>query len=96
MKITSVRVNCDLDRNDSRKDNEHLIAFASIIFDGVFVVSHIRVTKNETGKVVVSMPSRQVRSGQYKDVAYPVTNGARFLIDSAIIAEIRKINAGLV
>ncbi len=96
MKITSVRVNCDLDRGRGRKDNGQLIAFASIVFDGEFVVSHIRIIKNETGKIVVSMPSRQSASGQYRDLAYPITSSARERLDAAVIAELKRSSADVV
>lgn len=76
MKITSVRVNCK-DATEPAADGTVLLAFASIVLDGDFVVSHIRVVESPGGRRIVAMPSRATPSGSYRDVAYALSEELR-------------------
>lgn len=81
-------MNIELDRSKARKDSSELIAFASIVIEKVFVVSNIRVIRSDNGKIIVSMPSRQSPSGQYRDVAYPIEAAFRTHIDQSVMAAV--------
>ncbi|HHY63111.1 MAG: septation regulator SpoVG [Bacillota bacterium] len=78
MNITDVRV---------RKVNTagKMRAIASITFDDAFVVRDIRVIEGQKG-LFVAMPSRKAPDGQFRDIAHPVTQEARDMIEDAIIS----------
>lgn len=59
MGITEVRV--VLTRNSGR-----ILAYASVIFDGVFAVRDVKVIEHEQGYVYVTMPSRRA-TGRCRD-----------------------------
>jgi stage V sporulation protein G len=74
--ITSVRV---LPIGEDR-----LKAFATIVLDGRFVVSNLRVVRGKS-RLFVAMPSRRTRDGRYRDVAYPVDRELRERIEAAVL-----------
>jgi len=60
-------------------------AIASITLDDAFVVRDIRVIEGQKG-LFVAMPSRKAPDGQFRDIAHPVTQEARDMIEDAIIS----------
>ena len=87
MKITEVKINL-------MPGQDPLKAFASIIFDDCFVVHDLRVIKTE-GKIFVAMPSKKIKSGNrvgdsYKDIAHPIKQEMRTLIEDAVLSEYEK------
>ncbi len=79
MEITAVKVNLVLDEAEKR-----LKAFANIIFDDCFVVSGLKVIRGDKG-LFVSMPSRKLKDGTFKDIAHPLNNETRKLIEDKVI-----------
>jgi len=59
-------------------------AIASITFDNAFVVKELKVVEGPSG-LFVSMPSRKVGNGGYKDIAHPITAEARQAIQAAVM-----------
>ncbi|MCR4426098.1 MAG: septation regulator SpoVG [Firmicutes bacterium] len=59
-------------------------AIASITFDDAFVVRDIRVIEGQKG-LFVAMPSRRAPDGEFRDIAHPVTQAARDMIEEAIL-----------
>jgi stage V sporulation protein G len=80
MEITAVKVNLVLDEAEKR-----LKAFANIIFDDCFVVSGLKVIRGDKG-LFVSMPSRKLKDGTFKDIAHPLNNETRKLIEDKVLA----------
>lgn len=78
MQITDVRVR-KLNRNDGRK-----LAVASITLDNEFVVHDINVIDGDRG-LFISMPSRRMPNGEYKDIAHPITAETRQKIQDAVL-----------
>ena len=78
MQITDVRVR-KLNRNDGRK-----LAVASITLDNEFVVHDINVINGDKG-LFISMPSRRMPNGEYRDIAHPITAEARQKIQDAVL-----------
>ncbi|MBU2573222.1 MAG: septation regulator SpoVG [Elusimicrobia bacterium] len=76
MEITEVRIHL---RNEDR-----LKAFATVTFDGVFVVHNMKVVNGNHG-LIVCMPSRKIKDGSYKDIAHPITNEFRHKLEEAIL-----------
>ncbi|MEW6724228.1 MAG: septation regulator SpoVG [Bacillota bacterium] len=70
-----------------------LKAVGSITIDSEFVVHDLRVVEGPTG-LFVSMPSRRTASGEYRDVAHPITSGNREMIRQSVLAAYyEKMNA---
>jgi len=82
MEITNVRVYL-------RDGGDKLKAFASITLDAAFLVDGLKVFDGQKG-LFVSMPSRKVPGGGYKDTAFPVTKEAREVLQEAVIGAYRK------
>lgn len=78
MQITDVRVR-KLNRNDGRK-----LAVASVTLDNEFVVHDINVIDGDKG-LFISMPSRRMPNGEYRDIAHPITAEARQKIQDAVL-----------
>jgi stage V sporulation protein G len=78
MEITEVRV--------FRVREEKLKAFVSIVIDDCFMVNDIRVIQGQDSRFI-SMPSRRKRNGEFKDIAHPLDNDTRRLLEERILAE---------
>ena len=82
MEITEVRV--------FPVDEEKLKAFASIIFDDCFVVSDIKVIHGHQG-LFISMPSKKRKNGTFRDIAHPLNNATRQMIESRVLGRYREM-----
>ncbi len=69
---------------------DKLKAFVSIVFDHCFMVNDIKVIQGKDG-LFLSMPSRRKRSGEFKDVAHPLNNETRRLIEERVLSEYRAV-----
>jgi len=65
---------------------EKLKAFVSVVIDECFMVNDIKVIKGRDG-YFISMPSRKKKNGKFKDVAHPLNNPTRQMMESAILGE---------
>ena len=85
MEITEIRV--------TLRNEEKLKAFVNVTFDNAFVVRGLMVISGRSG-YFVSMPSRKRPDGTHQDIAHPVNNNARRLIEERVLAayeqELRK------
>ncbi|MGE5591753.1 MAG: septation regulator SpoVG [Bacillota bacterium] len=60
-------------------------AFASVTLDDQFVVHDIRVVDGNNG-LFVAMPSKKLPSGDYRDVAHPITSAMRQQMQERVLA----------
>jgi stage V sporulation protein G len=67
-------------------EEEKLKAFVSIVFDHCFMVNDIKVIKGRDG-LFISMPSRRKKNGKFKDVAHPLNNETRQMIEGMVLKE---------
>jgi len=74
-------------------DEEKLKAFVSIVFDRCFMVNDIKVIQGREG-LFISMPSRRKRNGRFKDVAHPLNNETRRMIEDRVLAEYEFVVSG--
>ncbi len=81
MKITEIRI--------FLKNEEKLKAYASITFDDAFVVRNLKIIDGREG-LFVSMPNRKTKDGEYKDVAHPVNNEMRDMIENSVLDAYKK------
>jgi stage V sporulation protein G len=79
LEITEVRV------RPFSKEDEKLKAFATITFSDCFVVSDLKVIKGKKG-LFVAMPSRKRKDGTFKDVAHPLNNETRQMIEQKVLS----------
>ncbi len=73
-------------------DEDKLRAYVTITFDHCFVVRDLKLIRGNTG-LFVSMPSKRRKDGTYKDIAHPLNNETRRMIEEKIIAEYEKMLA---
>lgn len=90
MKITEVKV---FPVNEDR-----LKAYVSITLDECFVVRDLKIIQGATG-LFVAMPSKKRKDGQFRDIAHPLNQETRKLIEDAVFdafeAELRAMGANL-
>lgn len=75
--------------NISLRNEDKLKAFVNVTFDDAFVVRGMKVIKGANG-YFISMPSRKMPDGSYRDIAHPIRNEFRQYIERQIIEEYRK------
>jgi stage V sporulation protein G len=78
MQITEVRL--------TLRTEDRLKAFVSITFDDAFVVRGLKVIEGNTG-LFVAMPSRRRKDGEFRDIAHPINNETRDMIEKAVMDE---------
>ena len=71
---------------------EKLKAFVSIVFDQCFMVNDIKIIQGRDG-LFISMPSRKKKNGEFKDVAHPLNNETRRMIEDRVLGEYERILA---
>ncbi len=81
MNITEVRI--------SLRDDAKLKAFASITLDNCFVVRGLKIIEGKSG-TFVAMPSRRRKDGEYQDIAHPINNDARAVMERVILKAYRE------
>src|SRR6476661_10675682 len=65
---------------------EKLKAFVSTVFDQCFMVNDIKIIQGRDG-LFISMPSRKKKNGEFKDVAHPLNNETRRMIEDKVLGE---------
>jgi stage V sporulation protein G len=78
MQITEVRV--------FPVGEDKLKAYASIVLDECFIINDLKVIQGKRG-LFISMPSRRRKRGGYRDVAHPLNNETRQMIEDRILEE---------
>ena len=83
MKITEVKI-------FPVKDSGRLKAYATIVFEGAFIIRDLKVIEGDRG-LFVSMPSRRKKDGTFKDIAHPLNSEMRKMVEDSIIDEFKKV-----
>ncbi len=87
MEITEVNI--------TLRDEEKLKAFVNVTFDDVFVIRGMKVIKGLNG-YFISMPSRKMSDGSFRDIAHPITNEFRQFIEKEILDKYHEmVEAGV-
>lgn len=71
-------------------NEDKLKAFVSVVFDHCFMVNDIKIIQGKDG-LFLSMPSRRKKSGEFKDVAHPLNNETRRLLEERVLTEYRDV-----
>ena len=69
---------------------DKLKAFVSVVFDHAFMVNDIKVIQGKDG-LFLSMPSRRKKNGEFKDVAHPLNNETRRMLEERVLSEYRQM-----
>jgi stage V sporulation protein G len=68
---------------------ERLRAYVTITFDHCFVVRDLKVINGNKG-LFVAMPSKKRKDGTYRDMAHPLNNETRQMIESKVLDEYHR------
>ena len=82
MEITEITV--------TLRNEDKLKAFVNVTFENKFVVRGMKVIKGASG-FFVSMPSRKMPDGSFRDIAHPINNDFRQFIEDAILKEYYRV-----
>ena len=79
-------------------NEDRLKAYVSITIDDCFVVRDLKIIEG-TGGLFVAMPSKKRKDGQFKDIAHPLNQETRDMIERMVFeayeAEIRSMGESL-
>lgn len=91
MKITEIKV--------FPVNEERLKAYISITIEGSFVVRDLKIIQGTSG-LFVAMPSKKRKDGQFRDIAHPLNQETRAMIEDLVFEayekELKSMGATLV
>jgi stage V sporulation protein G len=79
VKVTEVRI--------SPAKGGKIRAFASIVLDDCFIINDLRVIEGREKQLFVTMPGRKARNGQMRDIAHPLNQETRQMIEERVLEE---------
>ena len=65
-------------------EDEKLKAYITIVLDDCFVVRDLKIISGAAG-LFVAMPSKRRKDGAYKDVAHPLNQATRAIMEKRIL-----------
>lgn len=68
-----------------------LKAYVTVTFDDCFVIHNVKIIEGKTG-MFIAMPSRKIRTGEYKDVAHPICPDFRASLQDKVLAQFEAGN----
>lgn len=63
-----------------------LKAYVTVTFDNCFVVHNVKIIEGKDG-LFIAMPSKKTSTGEYKDVAHPISPEFRTELQNKILDE---------
>ena len=72
------------------RDEGNLKAYWSVVFDDVFIVHSVKIIQGKS-ELFVGMPSREVKNGQFRDIAHPMDNEFRMTMESRIVEKYHSV-----
>lgn len=80
-------------------NEDRLKAYVSITIDGAFVVRDLKIIQGTVG-LFVAMPSKKRKDGQFRDIAHPLNQETRDMIENLVFEayekELKSMGATLV
>ena len=73
------------------RDEDKLKAFVNVTFDNQFVIRGLKVI-NGSDRFFVSMPSRRMADGAFRDIAHPINAEFRALLEESILSEYYRVS----
>jgi len=65
-------------------------AIVSVTIDDAFVVHDVKVVDGQNG-LFVAMPSRKTPAGEFRDIAHPISQQARDIIQSKVLEKYQEV-----
>lgn len=65
-------------------DEDKLKAYITIVLDNCFVVRDLKIINGNTG-LFVAMPSKKRKDGTYRDIAHPLNQSTRTVMEEKIL-----------
>ena len=81
IEVTSVKL--------TKKEYGAVTATASVVINNAICINNISLVETK-GKRFISFPSRQISTGEFRDIVYPINSETREIIEKAIIEEYNK------
>jgi len=78
MEITEISV--------SVREEDKLKAFVNVTFDDQFVIRGLKIIKG-ADKYFLSMPSRRLPNGTFRDIAHPINSEFREMLEDKVLKE---------
>lgn len=75
-------------------NEERLKAYVTITFNNAFVVRDLKIILGNEG-LFVAMPSKKRKDGQFRDIAHPLNQETREMIENKIFDEYEKVVKGI-
>ena len=79
-------------------NEDRLKAYVTITIDNCFVIRDLKIINGNNG-LFVAMPSKKRKDGQFKDIAHPLNNETREMIENRIFesyeGELKKMGQTL-
>lgn len=69
--------------------DEKLKAYASVCIDDSFLIKGIKIIDGKHGRFV-AMPSRKTKTGEFKDITFPITPQLREEVEKAVLEAYSK------
>jgi len=66
-----------------------IIAFADLVLEDAICIKNIKVIKGSRG-TFMGMPSTKDKSGEYRDIVYPINAETRKMLEDIILEEFNK------
>jgi len=67
----------------TQDENPKLKAFVTIVFNDTFLIRDIKIIEGSRG-LFISMPAKKARDNKYRDIAHPISQEARDLLQERI------------
>lgn len=83
MQVTDVRIR-------KLSNDGKMRAVVSVTFDNCFVVHDIKVIEGQNG-LFIAMPSRKTPEGEFKDIAHPINQEMREMVQKAVIEKYEAV-----
>lgn len=64
-------------------------AIVSVTIDEAFVIHDVKVVDGQNG-LFVAMPSRKTPAGEFRDIAHPISQQARDIIQSKVLEKYQE------
>jgi len=65
-------------------------AIVSVTIDDAFVIHDVKVVDGQNG-LFVAMPSRKTPAGEFRDIAHPISQQARDIIQSKVLEKYQEV-----
>jgi len=72
------------------RNEGNLKAFCSVVFDDVFIVHSVKIIQGKES-LFVAMPSREVKTGEFRDTAHPIDNTFRLQMEEVILNKYKEV-----